>query len=298
MAVEISTKDDKNRIDHPVYDDVYNVTYKKAVVEDFETEDTSIGMGLTGMVMVEGDWVSVFYTCKRYCYNENTGSLQENESLIDGVNSFQVGDEVILLEEKGKPKFVIGHIETENHMPKMCADIFKMTFTGWDKVDYFIYYQGTAQDEMGGLNCIPSDHYGNDPVCDQEGLRLFGQSEFQRGTLMYFWGDILVKVGPVFYIIRIQSIGLPAPITAPFVVFKAVWSEELEAQCVTIGDNAESGLHQGIFDPLPPLPVYPAGVEKINKLATVLSDRFSGSWGKLPAPRWFYTKLYGQSYYE
>ena len=300
MAIEvISEQNEGHRINHPVYLDVYNVTYTKAIITDFEmVEDT---WDLTDRCKIDmsghdDEWLPIFYHCKLHCYDDNITSLRDGGALNGGAMAFQVGDEVKILLEENKPKYIIGHYNSES---RMCVDIFKLEFPAWDGGTYFLYYQGSAQDEYGELNIEVEDYYGNTPICDQNGLRLFGQNYFLKGYNQIFWGDFYIKVGPVFYIIRIQSVGHPLVVTGAIETFKAVWTQELEDECVRLGAEAEKTIQSGVFGFMyPTWPVYPATVKKINALAAKIAERFSGNIYKLPWPVWWSAKLYGQSYYE
>jgi len=296
MAIEIiSDQNEGHRINHPVYMDVYNVTYAKATITDFEmVEDT---WDLTDRCKIDlsgydDEWLPIFYHCKLHCYNEDMVTLRSNNAIYGGAMAFQVGDEVKVLLEENKPKYIIGHYDNK---PRMCADIFKMTIECWYTGFNFLYYQGRVQEEYGELNIEPIDYYGNTPICDQEGYILFGQTPFFCIVTQHYWGDFYVKVGPVFYIIRIKSTGLPGPATGNITTFKAIWSEELEQECIRLGQAAEKTITLPIAC-WPIFPVYPDAVKSISKFPLTFNKRFLGF--QPPQPKWWLTKLYGQSYYE
>jgi len=299
MTIEIiSDQNEGHRINHPVYMDVYNVTYTKATITDFEMVENTWDLTDRCKIDMSGyddEWLPIFYHCKLHCYSDAITTLRDGGALNGGAMAFQVGDEVKVLLETDKPKCVIGHYDNK---PRMCVDLFKLEFPAWDSATYFLYYQGSVQDEYGGLNVEVEDYYGNTPICNQTGLRLFGQTYFLFGYNQIFWGDFYVKVGPVFYIIRIQSVGHPLPLTGNITTFKAVWSQELEDECIQKGSDAEKTISSGLFSrSYPTWPVYPDTVKEISGLAAKLETRFSG-YSKLPWPLWWEAKLYGQSYYE
>jgi hypothetical protein len=284
MAVDVISKNEGSRINHLVFEDVYNVTFEIGTIEDFEL---AVDHRLTDMCKVGVDWLPVFYHCKRQCYEADITDLRGNGSLKGGAMAFEVGMDVKVLLECGRPKYVIAHAEQHNP-PFMCADIIKMDYREWNGRHHVQYYQGNAEDEFSGI-----DYYGDIPNCDVPEIILFGQGEFQAGTIMNYWSDRFIKVGPVFYIIRIDSIGLPGMLTKPFSVAKAVWTEELEAECVEIGARAEETIG-GAFSPMPTWPKYPSELVSLSRFPTILDDRFSGF--KTPAPRWVYTQFKGQSF--
>ena len=275
-----------SRINHPVYRDVYNTTFDKDVIVDFEMADDGKLSGICQTAKY--GWLPVFYHCKRHCYTESIADLESNDSLNGGVMAFEVKHDVKVLLEKEKPRFVIDHFEQHNP-PYMCADIFRLTFPTWSGEGHEQFYIcSDAGILVGGV-----DHYGDTPNCDQDEIILFGQREFQTGTVQNYWSDRFVKIGPVFYIVRIDSIGLPGILTKSFVVFKNVWTQEREDLCIEIGAIAEKTIG-GAFSPLPTWPVYPDVVID-NGLSLLLTERFSGLL-KEPAPHWVFSKFYGQSY--
>jgi hypothetical protein len=285
MAIEVISKNEGSRVNHPEFVDVQNVTFRIGTIEDFEM---AADHRLTDMCKVDGEWLPVFYHCKRQCYEADTADLRSNGSLRGGAMAFEVGMDVKVLLECGHLKYVIAHAEQHNP-PFMCADIFKMDYRSWDGAYYTQYYQGGAEDEFSGI-----DYHGDTPDCGVSEIILFGQGEFQRGTIMNYWSDRFIKVGPVFYIIRIESVGLPGPLTKPFSVAKAIWTEELETECVEIGEGAEGSIKGGAFAPMPTWPVYPDAVLPLTRLPIILDDRFGGM--RTPAPRWVYTQFKGQSF--
>lgn len=286
MANEVNEIEAGARINHPVYRDVYNTTYKKDVIVDFEMSPSG---NLSGMCQTsECGWLPVFYHCKKHCYTEKITNLKGNDSLNGGVMAFEVDHEVKVLLEKETPKFVMDHFEQHNP-PYMCVDVFRLIFPTWGGEEYEQFYICSDAGILeGGV-----DHYGDTPNCDQDEIILFGQREFTTGTVMNYWSDRFIKLGPVFYIVRIDSIGLPGIVTKPFVVFKAVWTQEREDECIKLGAIAENTIG-GFLSPLPTWPVYPDVVEDAG-LGLLLTERFSG-FLKEPAPRWVFSKFYGQSY--
>lgn len=275
------------RINHPVYRDVYNTTFERGIIEDIKMLPSG---KLNGMCKVVGsDWLPIFYHCKEHCYTEEVTSLEENESLNGGVMAFEIGHPVKVLQERGMPKFVVDHAE-QFEPPYMCADVFRIAVVEWSGSQQDMYFVCSEPREL----TTGRDHYGDVPNCIIPGIILFGKREFQRGTIVMYWGDRFIKVGPVYYIVRIDSMGMPGPITKFIIVYKGVWSQEAEDECIRLGAASEGALEGGIFDPMPIWPVYPDVVED-HPFTALLHGRFSGFF-TLPSPRWIYTRFFGQSY--
>jgi hypothetical protein len=285
MSLTVVSKNEGSRINHPEFKDVHNVTFEIDTIEDFELGDDH---RLTDMCKVGGGWLPVFYHCKRHCYEADTADLRSNEALKGGSMAFEVGMDVKVLLESGRPKYVIAHGE-QHDPPYMCVDVIRMYYMDWVTGSWYTqYYLGDTESEFSG-----EDYYGNVPDCSVPEIILFGQREFQTGTIQNYWSDRFIKVGPVFYIIRIESVGLPAPLTKPFSVAKAVWTQELEDECVDIGSRAEESIG-GAFSPMPIWPVYPDEVISLSRFSVILDNRFGGMI--TPAPRWVLTQFRGQSF--
>lgn len=286
------------KLDYPCFREVYEDTYIEDVITDVHIDEDPSNSLLNlpnTCEVAESGILPVFYNCKKGCYTDETGMIVGEKSLVDGVKAFEVGESVKVLCEKGEPQCVIGHA---SHVPRMCADIFKMKIRAWDKMDYYVYYIGGLAGEYCGLSREDScsDSYGSslNLACTEKGYKLFGQHEFQRGATVNYWGDLFVKVGPIMYILRITSIGAPRPLTGQMSLFGAIWNEELETECKRLGAAAEHTITDGVFNPLPTQPVYPIELKTQKIFTKTFTDRFSLSWSKLPQPRWFYTELWGQ----
>lgn len=283
------------KLDHPCFREVYETTYIEDVITDIhlgEGCDNSL-LNLPNTCEVEDSGVlPVFYNCKKGCYADQTG-LPIGDALVDGVKAFEVGESVKVLCEQEEPKYIIGHAR---HEPRMCADIFKMKTVGWNGKTYYTYYIGSTAQEYCVMSesdsCV--DLYGTQlsEVCTEKGYVLFGQREFQSGTIMNYWGDFFIKVGPIMYIFRLTSIGLPGIFTGQMFLYGAIWTEELEAECKRLGAIAEESIG-GAFDPMPTFPVYPDSVKLQRTFTKTFVDRFYGVL-KDYAPRWVYTEFWGQ----
>ena len=283
------------KLDHPCFREVYETTYIEDAITNIHIgEDLSNSMlNLPNTCeMAESGILPVFYNCKKGCYTDETGKIV-GQALVDGVKAFEVGESVKVLCEKGEPQCVIGHA---SHVPRMCADIFKLKIVGWNSNTYYVYYVGATAQEYCTIstsdNC--SDIYGDplNEVCTEKGYKLFGQGEFQTGTIVNYWGDFFVKVGPIMYILRLRSIGLPGMFTGEIYLMGAIWAEELEAECKRLGAAAENTIG-GAFSPPPTQPVYPPEV----KIQAVFTDTFETRFGGFEfdyAPRWVKTEIWGQ----
>ena len=91
-----------------------------------------------------------------------------------------------------------------------------------------------------------------------------------------------------------KSIGLPGTLTLPFNVWKAVWTPELEAECIALGEAAEETVG-GAFDPPPRWAIYPDEFIPLPNFEKTFDERFVGS-GLYGGVRWVHTKMYGQTF--
>lgn len=288
----------EDRIHHPEMVDVYNVTYAIGEITDFEL-DKKYHLTDRCKVDIEGksgeEWIPVFYHCRKHCYDEKVGKVQPNKTLKGGSRAFKVGDKVKVLLEMDKPKWIIAHKE-QNDPPYMCLDYFRLTTHLWSRDTAEHYFKGTTE-EHEGQNYTPEDYYKNEPLMEKEGIRLFGWREFLTGTVMNFWGDFYVQVGPLFFILSIKSIGLPGPLTGEIKAYTGVWTEDREAELIELGKEAEKTIPLGPFEGLPTQPEYPEKwVFELKKLGDNLNDTFRMT--RYPVPRWVYTELSGQSQEE
>lgn len=255
MAIEIISQNDGSRINHKVYGDVYNVTYAKGVITEFETEETEetitagpwgyytfpfVNWEFTDRVKLDisnGEWIPLFYHCKLHCYDDEVASLRDNGALKDSAYAFQVGDEVKVLLEEGVPKYVIGPFDGK---PRMGAQYFKISFTDSGR---FMYCNQKIEEESIGT--IPTDYYEDEPNCDQEGSvsdwvhvnKKVDAGSLYAGIHDWWFFDYYVKVGPVLYIFWIHALTVEHLddedrwSQAEVRVFSGVWSKALEAQC-------------------------------------------------------------------
>lgn len=296
MAKTIIGEHGCHKLDHPYFREVYETTYKEGEITDIQLgpDLNNSLLNLPNTCEIDsGKIVPVFYHCKKGCYTDETGTVINDNALIDGVKAFEVGETVKVGYEKDEPAYVIGHA---SHEPRMCADIFKMKTVGWNGITYYTYYIGSTGKEYCTMSesdgC--ADLHGTllRDVCTEKGYVLFGQREFQAGTIMNYWGDFFIKVGPIMYIFRVTSIGLPGILTGRMTLFGAIWSEALEDECKMLGSAAEATIG-GAFDPVPTQPIYPSEVMEQAVFSETFNVRFKG-WLIDYAPRWFYTEFWGQ----
>ena len=259
--IEAVEQNEGHRINHPAFRDIYNVTYAKGVITEFEVEDTAetlvvesvfAGTGVFPFITweftdrvkldISGDeWIPLFYHCKLHCYDEDIVSLRGNKALKGSAYAFEIDDEVTVLLEEGVPKYVIGLFEVDDENgPRMCAQYFKLSIG-----NHVIYSNHRTKEDS--INTIPIDHYGDEPNCDQCGsisnwnYKETDETHYPSEPHDHYWYyfDYLVKVGPVLYIFLIfgkrvvhypgylYESGTPVELR----VFSGVWSEELEAKC-------------------------------------------------------------------
>jgi len=256
MAIEIISQNDGSRIDHPAYKDIYNVTYAKGVITEFETEETDesessgprqlgeaimipfIAWEFTDRVKLDisdGEWIPLFYHCKLHCYDEDVASLRDNGALNGSAYAFQIGDEVKVLLEEDVPKYVIGPCDGK---PRMGAQYFKFSFTN----DPLYSYSNPIIEEET-VDETPTDYYGDEPNCDQLGERISISTAEIRDPYNpqymsnWYYISYLVKVGPVLYVFWMRTTVYPPPFSdipvaeCDLRVFSGVWTESLESDC-------------------------------------------------------------------
>lgn len=308
MTKEVIGEQGFYKLDHPYYREVYETTYIEDVITDIQLGDDPANnlLNLPNTCTLEESGVlPVFYNCKKGCYSKDTGKrvgedmgiskIPEEEALFDGVKAFNLGQKVKVLCEKKEPKYIIGHAD---HEPRMCADIFKVRTVGWNKIVYYTYYSGSTAKEYCPMSVADgcSDPYGVllSTKCTEKGYKLYGQGEFQKGTIQNYLGDFFIKVGPIMYIMRVASTGFPGIMTGSMFLFGALWTEDLEAECKRIGAIAEEEIGDWLEPmPSPAFPVYPPEI-KFQKIFTqTFNDRFRGWWVD-HAPRWVFTEVWGE----
>jgi hypothetical protein len=130
--------------------------------------------------------------------------------------------------------------------------------------------------------------------CNLESTLLFGKREIQLGTIIVYFGDWLIKLGPLMFIFRVASIGMPGPMTSWTKWYGGVWTEERERQALEVGAEKEDKLPTSILSPFTPMDF------EIPYPGTYYQTQFSNAWNiqfmgsPPPQPRWIYTKFYAE----
>lgn len=238
MANEIQEVEAGARINHLVYRDVYNTTFDKDVIVDFEMEDDG---HLSGMCQTDKyGWLPVFYHCKKHCYDESVRTLRENKSLKCGELAFEVESEVQVLLEEGNPKYVVGHFE-QHDPPCMCKDIFRVyadTHGGGVLESYFV--ASTDKVLEGGV-----DYYGDTPLCEREELILYEYWKIWSPTYYNGHKYSMIRIGPMLYVLVFSEqwyvlMGCPEVSWywwGPDVYTYGAWTQKKEDALVTAGQN-------------------------------------------------------------
>ena len=268
MAIEIISQNEGSRINHPVYKDVYNVTYTKGVITEFEVEDTDetavfrkfvipfIAWKFTDRVKLDisdDEWIPLFYHCKLHCYDDDVASLRDNGALNGSAYAFEVGDEVNVLLEEGVPKYVVGHVDNK---PRMGAQYFKFSVSN---NPHYSYSNPIIKEET--VNETPTDYYEDTPNCDQLGSiadisRLEGSTDKYHISYNVDWCFLIyfVKVGPVLYIFWMRTeMHRPTErynfpnLWGDMRAFSGVWSKSLEDTCKALSSTS-SWLIEEMFD--------------------------------------------------
>ncbi|MEW6385905.1 MAG: hypothetical protein AB1491_00090 [Thermodesulfobacteriota bacterium] len=295
------------RLDHDELGDVYRTTYKEGTIKDFGYEKTD-PFTLNDTCEVEGEVsgknIPILYHCKKDHYDATVATKRGNNALKGAARAFRTGQKVKVLLESGTPKFVVGH--QEGKRPKRCLDIFKMKVFQYATgamtsptpgKPHEIHYLVSDPKEYGPMDAACKEPDGQDLKLNEKQRRLFGFREFQLGTIVNFYGDWLIKVGPLMVIFRVGSVGLPGPMTSWIKILAGIWTEEREAQAIAIGKQKEGFIPKTIFatgyDPMNFEIDYP-GTYYQTALSKVFNDRFKG-W-TYPQPRWIYTEFYSHNW--
>lgn len=302
MVLEIQRKGDRNyRLDHGNLGDVHKVTYAEGKILEMGVEtDDPLVLDDTCKVEVNGGVyeLPLFYHCRKGFYDEETATKRENEALQRAAWGFRKGQKVKVMFYSGEPVYVMGHAD---HQPRVCQDIFQMKMKAYRKDDY--HYQG--------FRCSSAGVYGEfdeNPLKEPDGksmrlphkcYRLFGYREFSWGTIVGFYGDWLLKMGPAMFIFQIKSLGLPGPITGEMLIWAALYSEALEEKTIATGKVKESMLPTGLWSPYP----FPfdeityTGFTKQSDFTRLMQDKYY-LWCSIASPRWVYTEFWRKAWPE
>lgn len=293
--IKVQQKSDRNyRLDHECLGDLYRTTYQEGTIKDFGVEQTD-PFTLDDTCTVEGKaGVPILYHCKKDHYDSTVATKRGNNALKGAARAFRVNQKVAVLLEAGTPKFVARH--QEGKRPKKCLDIFKMRIREYSGLWHEIHYLVSDPKEYGPMDAACKEPDGQDLKLNEKQTRLFGFRECQRGTIVQFYGDWLIKVGPLMVIFRVSSLGLPGPMTGWIKILAGIWTKEREQQTIAIGKQKEGMLPKGPFSQFDPMSIeipYP-GTYNQTALGKVFNDRFKGY--TYPQPRWIYSEFYSHNW--
>lgn len=290
----------------PDFRNVYEATYREGRITTFGIASTD-PFQLDGTCKVTGvfkeypdaesDFIPIVYNCKRCAYSDEGTRLEGNNSINGAPMAFKIGDTVRVMMQGDLPACVLSFA---NSPPRMCKDLFQISLRSWfaqaGTTNHLIHFSLAGRGVYSGFGDECQDSYGFGGQFNREGIRLFGKREFQVGTVINFWGDWLVRVGPVAIIFQMKSVGLPGPMTGAIWASAGLWSEEAQAEWIAHGEAKERTLPRSpLQGPGGILQTPYPGVTQQTELTAALVGVFFGIM-KFPYPRWVYTKLYGQKW--
>lgn len=211
--------------------------------------------------------------------DDGAGILEANGTLRRGPWAYHKGQEVKVLLQGRKAKCVVGHMprlpgnepkvpntsaipdwetpevtSTPVDPPYKCHNIFQVRTWDWmSGVGYGIPVGKGTEQNQGFMYSLRRTYgnYNEKKLKDQynkdlnlkltrKAYRLFGYREFQRGTIILFYGDWLIKLGPAMFIFQVKSIGWPGPTTSVITILAAIYDKGLEQQTIAIGKKKET----------------------------------------------------------
>lgn len=117
------------RLDHPDFRSVYETTYAKGTIKEFQVLQTN-PIKVASMVKVEVDgqlhdeFIPLFYAPKEGFWDDTEAKATdfdpERKCFKRAWMSFRAGDEVVVLLQKGVPKAVLGHYD---NVPRVGEDL-------------------------------------------------------------------------------------------------------------------------------------------------------------------------------
>ena len=291
------------RKNHKNFGEVQRTTFTKGKILDFGVEkENPIILADTAKVELEGggatNYVPIFYHCKEDFYIQECAELNaDNGSLKCGAMAFEPDMEVKVMMHEASPVAIIGHAD---QTPRRCLDVIKFDLYGYagvfttqrgPKMTY--HFRNSDQSLMCGMNQECLDPDGKDLNCTKKAIRLCGSREIQFGTVVYYMGDWLIELGPIFYLFMVYALGMPAPYTGQLWMSAAPASKELKDKTIEAGKVKETRLPDRLFSPMPPQEMYPEFVVQ-TQFTNSLSEFFLG-W-KPNSPRWVHSELYAQEW--
>lgn len=328
MTLGIPSKSDQeHRQDHENFGDVYKVHYKEGIIRDFGVSATDpFTLDDTCTVEIDGGPVAgvpIFYHCQKD-FGEGVRRKQESGALKYAAWGFRVGQKVKVMLYEDAPYAVIGHNQPQVYgdpkAPRKCSDIFRFQWhrsIGEGRAPYrppmiptqdwwlnwfmfqenwhSIHYRASTQEEFTGVDDPPVDSKGNLMEFPHRAKHIMGMSEHQFGTMVYYFGDWLLVVGPVAFIIGVYAIGMPGPLTGSVSVRAGIWTpekEEIWLENARQKEKAYGGTGQFVPVNLDLLTGYPY-VETYHqtKFTNVFMKRFAltgGGW----SPKWILAEFW------
>jgi hypothetical protein len=293
--------DQNYRKDHEHFGEVQEITYQKGEIVEFGVKETDpFTLDDTAKVKLssggETGFLPIFYHCEEGFYTEGCAELSDNESLKHGALAFGPDMEAMVMFKGMNPVAIIGHTDH----PRRCLDILKFDLYGYvgvfttEKSSVMRYHFRVSDQSLlcdMNENCV--DSAGKDYGCTKKATHICGLREVQFGTVVYYMGDWLIELGPIFYIFQTYAIGMPGPMTGQIWMSAAPASSELRDKTIAAGKDKELIIPTRLFSPIPPMEFYPEFTIQ-TKFSKVLFDKWGGYVAN--TPRWIYSELYAQEH--
>lgn len=238
----------EHRYNHENFGDVYSASFKEGIIRGFGLSNTDpITLDDTCDVEVEGRLypsIPIFYHCRKGFYDDDVATLRNNHSLNRAAWAFRVNHRAKVMFNGDVPLAVIGHNDDQYvswPRPRKCLDLFKLHTISWYKglPDLNRVFKTSTQLAYSARNEPEIEPDGTKIVWNCQQQRIFGEKDRNLGTVMYFFGDWFILVGPVAYILRLYTVGLPMPAILNVGMSAAIWTPELEDYAIVTGQKKE-----------------------------------------------------------
>jgi len=313
-----------HRLDHDLFEDVAKVHYKEGVIKNFGVSSTNpLTLDDTCTVEVDGSpyaKVPIFYHCRPGYYDAQVATKRENKALHHAAWGFRVGHKVVVMIREDAPIAVLKHNEeplygADKKAPWRCLDIFRFQWhrsIGSGRTTYrppmlpvtpewlnwfmfqedwhSLHYQCSTQEEFSAIDEAPVEPDGNVAEFPHRAKHIMGMREQQYGTMVYYIGDWMARVGPVAYFISVYGIGMPAPITGSVSIRAGIWTPEreeiwlenarLKEERYGTGNSGFTPIDTSLFTDFPYVDTYAQ-----TKFTATMMNRFYLTGGGL-SPKW------------
>jgi len=295
------------RKDHEDFGEVQSISYKMGRITEFGVEKLDpITLDDTAKVEFEGggasNFIPIFYHCKEDFYTKE-GCAELNEargSLNHAARAFELDMEVKVMFKDAVPFAIIGHAD---NTPRYCVDIIRFDLHSYSNACAFgpqnagplqrYHFRASDQTLMCDKNLPCFDVKGHDLRCTKKGQMLCGSHEVQFATVVFYLGDWLIELGPLFFIFMVYAVGLPGPMVGQVYMCAAPASKELKERTIAQGLKKEASIPDRILHPPPPAEFYPEFTIQ-SKFTQLLYNRWAG-W-TLDPPRWIFSEFYTQEH--